>query len=213
MMQRFRQPVNGFTHLTGAVLSACALLWLILLTRGDVVKLISVVIYGFSLITLYTASATYHLTHGSDRTLLWLERIDHAAIYVLVAGCYTPICLTVITGEWRWILLVLVWVMALIGVVYKMLFLTQPGVFSLLYYMLMASVVFIAPPAIIAMIPTQAVVFLAASGVVFVIGAVVFGLEKPNPHPLLGHHELWHLFVMTGSVLHFISVLYCLKLS
>jgi len=109
--------------------------------------------------------------------------------------------------------LVLVWVMALIGVVYKMLFLTQPGVFSLLYYMLMASVVFIAPPAIIAMIPTQAVVFLAASGVVFVIGAVVFGLEKPNPHPLLGHHELWHLFVMTGSVLHFISVLYCLKLS
>ena len=211
MMQRFRQPVNGFTHLTGAILSAGALLWLILLTRGDGLKLLAVIIYGLSLITLYTASATYHLTHGSDRTLLWLERIDHAAIYVLIAGCYTPFCLTVITGEWRWILLVLVWVMALIGIVYKLLFLTQPGVFSLLYYMLMASVVFIAPPTVISMIPPQAVVFLAASGIVFVIGALVFGLEKPNPHPLIGHHELWHLFVMTGSVLHFISVLYCLK--
>ena len=211
MMQRFRQPVNGFTHLTGAILSAGALLWLILLTRGDGLKLLAVIIYGLSLITLYTASATYHLTHGSDRTLLWLERIDHAAIYVLIAGCYTPFCLTVITGEWRWILLVLVWVMALIGIVYKLLFLTQPGVFSLLYYMLIASVVFIAPPTVISMIPPQAVVFLAASGIVFVIGALVFGLEKPNPHPLIGHHELWHLFVMTGSVLHFISVLYCLK--
>ena len=211
MMQRFRQPVNGFTHLTGAVLSAFALLWLMLLTRGNPLKLLSVIIYGFSLISLYAASATYHLTHGSDRTLLWLERIDHAAIYVLIAGSYTPFCLTVITGEWRWILLVLVWVMALIGVVYKLLFLTRPGVFSLLYYMAMASVVFIAPPAVISMIPPQAVIFLVASGIVFFIGAVVFGLEKPNPHPLIGHHELWHLFVMTGSALHFISVLYCLQ--
>ena len=213
MMQRFRQPVNGFTHLTGAVLSACALLWLIFLTHSEPLKLVSVIVYGLSLITLYTASATYHLTYGSATTLLWLERIDHAAIYVLIAGSYTPICLTVITGEWRWILLVLVWVLALIGIIYKLLFLTRPGVFSLLYYMLMASIVFIAPSAVISMVPPQAVVFLVASGIVFFIGALVFGFEKPNPHPLIGHHELWHLFVMTGSTLHFIAVVYCLKLS
>lgn len=103
MMQRFRQPVNGFTHLTGAVLSACALLWLIALTHNDPLKLVAVIIYGLSLIILYSASATYHLSHGSERKLLWLERCDHAAIYILIAGCYTPICLTVITGEWRWI--------------------------------------------------------------------------------------------------------------
>jgi len=213
MMQRFRQPVNGFTHLTGGVLSACALFWLILLTRGSPVKLLSVIVYGLSLITLYTASATYHLTHGSERTLLWLERVDHAAIYVLIAGCYTPICLTVITGEWRWILLILVWTLALIGIVYKLLFLIKPGIFSLLYYMLMASIVFIAPPSVISMVPPEVVVFLVASGIVFFIGALVFGFEKPNPHPLIGHHELWHLFVMTGSALHFVAVVYCLKSS
>jgi hemolysin III len=211
MMQRFRQPVNGFTHLTGAVISVIALFWLILVTHNEPIKLVSVIIYGLSLITLYTASATYHLMYGSKQTLLWLERIDHAAIYVLIAGSYTPICLTVITGEWRWILLSVVWVLAFIGVVYKLLFLTRPGVFSLLYYMLMASIVFIAPPSVISMIPPQAVVFLVASGVVFFIGALVFGFEKPNPHPLVGHHELWHLFVMTGSTLHFISVVYCIK--
>jgi hemolysin III len=211
MMQRFRQPVNGFTHLTGAVISVCAMFWLILITRGNTLKLLSVIVYGLSLITLYTASATYHLSHGSERKLLWLERIDHAAIYILIAGSYTPICLTVITGEWRWILLVLVWVMAVVGVVYKLLFLTRPGVFSLLYYMLMASIVFIAPPEVISMIPPQAVVFLVASGIVFFVGALVFGFEKPNPHPLVGHHELWHLFVMTGSTLHFIAVVYCIK--
>ncbi len=211
MMQRFREPVNGFTHLTGAVLSVGAMFWLILLTRNNPLKLLSAFIYSVSLITLYCASAIYHLSHGSERKLLWLERIDHAAIYLLIAGSYTPICLTVISGEWRWILLTLVWVLAIIGIVYKLLFLTQPGIFSLLYYMLMASVVFIAPPAVIAMIPYQVVVFLVMSGIIFAIGAVVFGLEKPNPHPLIGYHELWHLFVMTGSALHFIAVIYCLK--
>ena len=211
MMQRFREPVNGFTHLTGAVLSAFALFWLILLTRNNPLKLLSVFIYGVSLITLYCASAIYHLSHGSERKLLWLERADHAAIYLLIAGSYTPICLTVISGEWRWILLISIWVLAIIGVIYKLLFLTKPGLFSLLYYMLMASIVLIAPPSVIAMVPHEAVVFLAASGIVFAVGAVVFGLEKPNLHPLIGYHELWHLFVLTGSALHFIAVIYCLR--
>ena len=211
MMQRFRQPVNGFTHLTAAVLATCALFYLILVTRSNPVKLLAVIIYGLSLITLYGASAIYHLSHGSEQKLLMLERIDHAAIYLLIAGSYTPICLSVITGEWRWILLVLVWVLAVIGIVYKLLFLTNPGIFSLLYYMLMASIVFIAPPAVIQMIPPEAVVLLLTSGVIFIVGALIFGFEKPNPHPLLGHHELWHLFVMTGSTLHFVALIYCLR--
>ena len=211
MMQRFREPVNGFTHLTGAVLSAGALFWLVLLTWGNPVKLIAALIYGTTMITLYIASATYHLSHGSKRKLLWLERFDHAAIYTLIAGSYTPFCLTVIQGEWRWILLIVVWMLALGGVVYKLFFLTKPGVFSLLYYMAMASVVLIAPPSVIGMIPPTAVFFLATSGIVFAIGALVFGFQKPNPHPLLGHHELWHLFVLTGSALHFVAVIYCLR--
>ena len=211
MMQRFRQPVNGFTHLTAAVLATWALFYLILVTRSNPVKLLAVIIYGISLITLYGASAIYHLSHGSEQKLLMLERIDHAAIYLLIAGSYTPICLSVITGEWRWILLVLVWVLAVIGIVYKLLFLTNPGIFSLLYYMVMASIVFIAPPSVIAMIPPEAVVLLLTSGVIFIVGALIFGFEKPNPHPLLGHHELWHLFVMTGSALHFVALIYCLR--
>lgn len=211
MMYRFRQPINGFTHLTGAVLSAVALAWLILLTRDSPLKLLAAAVYGISMIALYTASATYHLSHGSKHTLLWLERIDHAAIYLLIAGSYTPICLTVITGEWRWILLGVVWLLALVGMVYKLLFLIRPGVFSLLYYILMASVVVIAPPSVLNMIPPPVVTFLAASGGVFFVGALVFGFEKPNLHPLLGYHELWHLFVMTGSALHFVAVVYCLK--
>ncbi len=210
-MQRFRQPVNGFTHLAGAFISLAVLLTLILKTHDNPVKLLAVIIYGISLIILYSASALYHLLKVSERNQLWLERIDHSAIYILIAGCYTPICLTVITGEWRWILLGLVWALAIAGVVYKMLFLTVPGMYSLLYYVLMASVVFISPPAVIAMIPPRAVIFLIASGIVFVVGALVFGLEKPNLHPMLGYHELWHLFVMMGSALHFVAIVYCLS--
>src|SRR5688572_11450388 len=95
LMQYFREPVSGLTHLAGALLGVAGLVWLITLTQDDPAKMISMIVYGVSLILLYSASAALHLIKGSERTILWLCRFDHAAIYALIAGTYTPICYNV----------------------------------------------------------------------------------------------------------------------
>lgn len=207
----YREPVNGVTHLIGALASLVGFVWLMTLPHKDVGVTVALVIYGLSMTVLYATSAVYHLTDGSPGTLLWLQRLDHSAIYLLIAACYTPVCMTVIQGEWRWILMGIVWAMAVGGVAYKMLFLVDPGLFSLIYYMIMACAALIAPPGVLAMIPAEATALILLSAIPFVGGAIIFGTEKPNLHRLLGYHELWHILVMTGSVMHFVAVLYCLR--
>lgn len=211
-LNRLREPVNSLTHLGGALAAALGIVWLLSLAGDDPLKRAAVFVYGLSQVMLFTASGIYHSVNGSQRTLLWLQRIDHAAIYVLIAGSYTPFCLFVLTGEWRWITLIVVWSMALGGIVYKLLFLVKPGIFSLLYYVLMGCVALFIPPSARQNVPPEVVVLLLAGGGIFLAGAVIFGLEKPNFHRHMGHHELWHLFVLAGSVVHFAAVVLCLQM-
>jgi hemolysin III len=206
-MHRFREPVSGFTHLAGALLAAAGLAWLILLTRADPAKLISMIVYGASLVLLYTASTVMHLTKGSERLVLWLNRIDHAAIYVLIAGSYTPIAAYALTGAWRWGLLAVVWALALVGIVYKLFFLQRGGHLSTLFYIGMGWLGVIVVPQITHVFPMEAIALLLAGGLIYSAGALIFALRKPNFHPHFGFHELWHLFVLAGSALHFVVVL------
>src|SRR5579859_7359786 len=108
-MNRFREPVSGFLHLCGAVLAVIGSLALIAASWHSPGKLISLLIYAFSLILMFSASTVLHLFRGSPRTLLWLNRIDHASIYVTIAGTYTPFCYHFLTGAWRWGMLILMW--------------------------------------------------------------------------------------------------------
>src|SRR3954466_7497456 len=124
-MNRFREPVNGFTHLAGALLAVIGTIWLIAATWQDLAKMIAVAVYGISLIILYSASAMLHLSHGSEQRILQLERFDHAAIYLLIAGTYTPFCYALLTGAWRVGMLVLLWGLALAGVIYKLFIFKQ----------------------------------------------------------------------------------------
>lgn len=207
MLIRFREPVNSVTHLTGAAFAVIGLVWLVSLTRADLAKLISVAVYGLSMIALYLASGIFHLFNGSERTILWLRRIDHAAIYLLIAGTYTPFCYTVLTGGWRWLMLALVWGLAFIGAVYKLLFLRgENSRLSLCFYVAMGWVGVIALPQALPLMPPSVAVLLIAGGALYMIGALIFGLEKPNFHPQFGHHEIWHLLVLGGSAFHFAAV-------
>ena len=119
-MQRFREPVSGFTHLAGAIAAALGLIVLVVLTREDTAKMISMGVYGLSATALFLASTVMHLSHGSPRKLDWLRTLDHAAIYLLIAGTYTPICYNVLTGTWRWGMLGLIWLLAFGGIIYKL---------------------------------------------------------------------------------------------
>lgn len=205
-MHRFREPFNGFTHLGGAAFGVFAFIVLAGLTYHDPGRLLSMIVYSISLILLYTASATLHLVNGSDGVLLWLRRFDHATIYLVIAGTYTPFVYRFLTGTWRLGVLGILWALAVAGVVYKLCFLQNKTYLSSLFYVGMGWFALLLTPQILALVPPGAIGLLLLGGVIYTIGAVIFALERPNLHRHFGHHELWHVFVLGGSVVHFLAI-------
>jgi hemolysin III len=205
-----REPVNGLTHLAGALLASIGLIVLLAsATRaGRMDQLVAFGIFGFSLIALYTASALYHLLPLSPAGVARLRRVDHISIFVLIAGTYTPFCLLALDGGWRVGLLGLVWGLALCGILLKFLWMDAPRWLSVALYLGMGWVAVIAAPALFQAVPTGGMVWVLAGALVYSAGALIYGLRRPNPVPgVLGFHELWHLFVVAGSACHFWAVL------
>ena len=210
MTHRFREPFNGFSHLFGAALACGGVVWMMQHVAANSDKMASVIVYGFSLIAVFLASAAYHLWDGTQKMIQRLQKLDHAAIYLVIAGSYTPICYNVLTSSWRLWLLAIIWVMALAGIIYKLLFLREPGIYSLLYYLAMGLLGLTAVPELIGQLPESAAQLLLIGGGSLIIGALVFGLEKPNLHRFFGHHELWHVFVLIGCGFHFVAIAHCI---
>src|SRR5260370_13498766 len=145
-MRNFREPVSGFLHLFGAILALIGTLALISASWHSPGKLISLLIYGLSLILVFSASTVLHLSHGSTRTLLWLNRIDHTSIYVTIAGTYTPFCYHFLTGAWRWGMLILIWTLAAVGGLFKLFFLQGSGRMSITYYLAIVWIAVVVSP-------------------------------------------------------------------
>ena len=206
MKKRLRDPVNGLTHLVGGLLAFVGLIVLLAtaLSAGRVDQFVAFGIFGISLIALYSASALYHLLPLSPRGVARLRRMDHMMIFVLIAGTYTPVCLLALEGAWREGLLALVWGLALCGVLLKLLWMGAPRWLSIMLYVGMGWVAVVAASAIFQAIPTQGVAWILTGGLVYSVGAMIYGLKRPNPIPgAFGFHELWHLFVVVGSACHF----------
>lgn len=205
-MLRFREPVNGFTHLAGAVLALIGTIWLVALTLDDLPRMVVMLVYGVSMVLLYAASATMHLYNGDTRTIQFLNRLDHAAIYLLIAGTYTPFIYHFLDGEWRWALLALIWGMAVTGMLFKLVFFWGGHVSTILYVAMGWVAVFFAP-VFLPLLSVGALLLLLAGGLVYTGGAIIFALHRPNLHRYFGHHELWHVCVMVASGIHFAAVL------
>jgi hemolysin III len=205
-----REPVNGLTHLAGALL-ACIGLAVLLATAasaGRADQLLAFSVFGFSLILLYTASALYHLLPLSPAGVARLRMADHVTIFLLIAGTYTPFCLLALDGGWQVGLLGLVWGLAFLGVLLKLLWMDAPRWLSVTLYLGMGWVAVVAAPALLRSVPAGGIVWVLAGGLIYSAGALVYGLRRPNPVPgVFGFHELWHLFVMAGSACHFWAVL------
>jgi hemolysin III len=208
--KRFREPVNGFTHLAGGLIASVGLIVLLATAAraGRTDQLVAFGIFGFSLIALYTASALYHLLPLSPAGVARLRRVDHISIFLLIAGTYTPFCLLALDGSWRVGLLGLIWGLALCGILLKLLWMEAPRWLSVALYLGMGWVAVIAAPALFRAVPAGGMAWVLVGAVVYSAGALVYGLKRPNPVPgVFGFHELWHLFVMAGSGCHFWAVL------
>lgn len=205
-----REPINGFTHLGGAILSFAGLLALVIkttLNNPSTVDITAVIIFGVSLILLYAASATYHLVIASDKVIAFLRRIDHSMIFILIAGSYTPFCLIALQGSRGWILFSIIATIAVCGVLFKMIWFNCPRWISTCVYIGMGWIaIFIMKP-LYNSISFGGMLLLVLGGVFYTIGAVIYGLKpKAIKFKNLGFHEIFHIFILLGSLCHFISV-------
>lgn len=205
-----REPINGLTHLAGAVLAFVGLLALVIKASfegANAIELAAVIIFGVSMILLYAASATYHMVIARDRVLAFLRKLDHSMIYVLIAGTYTPFCLISLSGVTGWTLFGIITGLAISGVVFKLVWFHSPRWLSTAIYIAMGWLVvfFISP--ISEVIQSQGVFLLMLGGIFYTIGGIIYGL-KPDWLKLkhLGFHEIFHIFILLGSLAHFLSV-------
>ena len=205
-----REPINGFTHLGGAILSFAGLLALVIkttLTSPTAVDITAVIIFGVSLVLLYSASATYHLVVASDKVISFLRKIDHSMIFILIAGSYTPFCLIALNGIEGWITFGIVSGIAICGVVFKMVWFNCPRWLSTSVYIGMGWIsVFIVIP-LYKSIALGGILLLLAGGISYTIGAIIYGLKpKALKFKNLGFHEIFHIFILIGSLCHYIAV-------
>ena len=199
-----REPVNGLTHLGGALAAAAGLIMLVYLAWGDAAKIAALSLYGFTLILMFAASAAYHMVQAGPKVLLFLRKLDHSAIYLLIAGTYTPICLYYFTGFWRTGMLAIIWTLALIGITVKLFVINAPRWVNAGIYLLMGWLCLVAVREIISAMPAGALVWLVLGGLFFTVGAVIYVLKRPDPLPgVFGFHGLWHVFVILGAFSHF----------
>ncbi len=200
---RIREPFNGASHLLG-VLLACAGTVLLLRMASGPWQLAAFSVYGATLILLYGASTLYHMLPVSERPLRALRTLDHIAIYFLIAGTYTPIALVTLNNRLGWALLAAVWLIAVAGIPFKLFFLDAPGWLSTSTYLAMGYLALVAVVPLVRAVSISGLLWLVAGGIAYTVGAVICTRQRPNPFPgRFGHHEIWHLLVLTGSACHF----------
>jgi hemolysin III len=196
------------THWAGAILALAGLVALLIVGWSTPAKIVSLSIYGISLIAMFSASATYHMVRAKDKVLLILRKIDHSAIFLLIAGTYTPFCVNAFDGFWKWGMLSIIWSLALIGIVIKVFYIKAPRWLNAGIYVVMGWLCVGAAGQMVATLPTWVFAWLLAGGVVYTLGAVVYITKLFNFWPgVFGFHEVWHIFVMLAAAAHFVAVM------
>lgn len=195
---------NAWTHLVGAALACLGAIWLLVLAAldGSPLKIVSVAIYGLSLILLYSISTLYHSLRGRAKVVM--RKLDHLSIYLLIAGSYTPFCLVTLAGAWGWTLFGIVWGLAVIGMLQEIKPRSEARVLSLVIYAVMGWIVLVAVKPLLAALGGAGFAWLLAGGICYTVGIVFFVFDDRFRH----WHGIWHIFVMVGSLLHFIAILF-----
>lgn len=204
-----KDPGSAVTHFIGMILAILAAVPLLLkaAARPEHIFLIAMAVYASSLVLLYAASSAYHTFDGSKSVNTLLKKADHMMISVLIAGSYTPVCLLVLRGKTGLILLAIVWGIALIGILIKSFWVYCPRWVSSILYIGMGWSCVLAMTQIIHTMSGGALAWLVAGGVIYTAGGIIYALKLPvfnSHHKYFGSHEIFHLFVMAGSICHFI---------
>ena len=205
-----REPVNALTHAVGVFLGVAGLVTLVALAAPDPYRVTSAVIYGVSLVVLFLASTLLHALRVPSHIERRLRIFDHAAIFALIAGTYTPIALVTLqerSATLGWTLFAVAWGFAVLGIVFKVFWIGAPRWISTGLYLLMGWLAVAALGPLVRALPPSGLAWLVAGGLIYTLGAIVYATKRPDPFPrVFGYHELWHLFVLGGSACHFVLI-------
>ncbi|WP_228502968.1 PAQR family membrane homeostasis protein TrhA [Laceyella tengchongensis] len=201
---KMKEPVNTWTHFVTCLAAVVGLVYLILLSRENISTLITMTIYGVSLILLYAASSIYHWVKTTPKKELILRKIDHCAIYLLIAGSYTPVFYHGLDGLWRTVMLTVIWVMCVIGIVLKITFIHLPRYLSTAFYVTLGWIAVIPFVKLVEVLPLGAIILMIVGGVLYTIGSIIYATKIFDFFPKkFGFHEVFHLFISAGSGVHF----------
>jgi len=208
-----REPFCGISHFIGVVLAIAGLGLLMVEAQGRPWHMVGFGIYGTTLVIMYLASTLYHSLPVPMRYQNWLMRFDHIAIYLLIAGTYTPVCLIKLRGVWGWSLLSTVWGLAVIGILAIIIWGTRLEWLRVILCVCMGWLSLVAIQPLCRVFPAEALWWLFGGGVIYSIGTIIFAIGSVRPDlwnkkvPKIPSHDLWHLFVLAGSACHFILML------
>lgn len=206
-MLKFRDPVSTWIHFISAILAAIGLVLLLILGRANLLQELSLLLYGLTLILMFSSSTIYHAAQTSPEKLLRLRKLDHSSIYLLIAGSYTPLCIHYFSGFWRWGFLGIVWAFGLAGILIKMFVIDAPRWVTAGIYLVMGWLSIFAVKEMIQTMPVAALLWLLAGGLFYTIGAIIYITKKLDFKPgVFGFHEVWHVFVTLGAFCHFILI-------
>jgi hemolysin III len=200
---RRQEKVSCYSHLAGVFAAIAGTAYLIYVTRTSVAHAVVSIVYGFSVILLFLASASYHALKQNENEISIWRKLDHSAIFFMIAGTYTPVCYAYLSGYWKWSVIIIQWALVIVGLFLKFFYLKAPRYFSTIIYLLMGWIGIVAIKEFLTTMPPNAVFYLFAGGISFTVGAVFYAIKKPVLESGLGFHEIFHLFVLLGGVFHY----------
>lgn len=206
--RHLRDPFSGLSHLFGALCSVLGTIYMF----GNIPEersfdyALGYGAFSFGMLFMFSSSAVYHLAEVSDERLLLLKRIDHIAIFFMIAGSYTPYCLIALHNEVGPSLLVIIWTLAAFGFVLKVFWLHAPRYLQVIVYLGMGWCVTLIYGDVLQALSPPAMFWLSNGGIAYSSGALIYALKFPNFHAHFGFHELWHVFVLVGACCHFLSI-------
>ena len=208
---KMKEPLNTWSHLVGFLAGLVGLVILLVKSEGDTAKFITMSVFGLSILVLYGASAIYHGLHTTVKREQLLRKIDHIAIFLLIAGTYTPVFFYGLHGRWRVFMLVGIWLIALSGILLKMFFMKTPRLVSTIFYLAMGWIALIPLGKLIKGLPPGALIWILIGGLSYTVGAFIYGTKKVSFfNNRLGFHEIFHIFVLLGTASHFFMIYYYL---
>lgn len=203
-----KEKISAYSHAAAIPVMLAGTVLMMILSGENVSHLIVALIYGFSAVALFTASFLYHSKKRTENeTSIW-RKLDHCAIFILIAGTYTPMCYFYLEGWMKWGILIAQWSLVFSGIIFKIFFINAPRFIGTFIYLLQGWIVAIPLKSLYHVMPPDVMSFLIAGGLSYTFGAIIYAFKKPNPIPdYMGFHELFHFFIVAGALFHMAMII------